>query len=390
MDFSYTMGMEYQRKLAIAQEGKSAFLFGPRLTGKTYLLKKTFPQAPYYDLLRSDMFLRLSLRPSILREELTNHPPGTTVVIDEIQKLPLLLDEVHSLIEEKGLRFIMTGSSARKLRRGGVNLLGGRARSLRLHPLVSAEIEDFNLEKALAIGTLPSIYGSDEAWEDLKAYCGTYLQEEIAAESVTRKLDAFSRFLRSTALFSGEQVNYEAWGSDAMVPARTVREYFSILSDTLIGEMLEPWRGGKKRKPAAAGKFYFFDNGVRNALAGIRSLAPGSAQYGKSLEHLVYSELRAWLDYSKDDRALSFWRTTDGKEVDFIVGDDIAIEVKSAVLPEARHIKGLITLADEGAFRHRILACLAPAPRLLNGVKILHVMEFLQRLWAGAYSPNRR
>lgn len=381
--------MEYQRKLAIAQEGKSAFLFGPRLTGKTYLLKKTFPQAPYYDLLRSDTFLRLSLKPSILREELANHPAGTTIVIDEIQKLPLLLDEVHSLIEDKRLRFIMTGSSARKLRRGGVNLLGGRARSLRLHPLTSAEIEDFSLEKALATGTLPSIYGSDEAWEDLKAYCGTYLQEEIAAESLTRKLEAFSRFLRTAALFSGEQVNYEAWGSDAMVPSRTVREYFSILSDTLIGEMLEPWRGGKKRKPAAMGKFYFFDNGVKNALAGIRALTPGSEQYGKSLEHLIYSELRAWLDYSKDDRALSFWRTTDGKEVDFIIGDTMGIEVKSAVMPAARHIKGLVALANEGAFHHRILVCLAPAPRLLNGVEILPVMEFLKRLWGGVYSDGR-
>ncbi|PKL06820.1 MAG: hypothetical protein CVV53_02355 [Spirochaetae bacterium HGW-Spirochaetae-9] len=380
------MGMEYTRKLAIAQEGKSAFLLGPRLTGKTYLLKKTFPQAPYYDLLRSDTFLRLSLKPSVLREELANHPPGTTVVIDEIQKLPLLLDEVHSLIEEKGLRFIMTGSSARKLRRGGVNLLGGRARSLRLHPLASVEIEDFNMEKALATGTLPSIYGSAEAWEDLKAYCGTYLQEEIAAESAARKLEAFSRFLRTAALFSGEQVNYEAWGSDAMVPSRTVREYFSILSDTLIGEMLEPWRGGKKRKPAAAGKFYFFDNGVKNALAGIRTLAPGSEQYGKSLEHFIYGELRAWLDYSKDDRPLSFWRTADGKEVDFIIGDTMAIEVKSAVMPEARHIKGLVALDDEGAFHHRILVCLAPAPRILNGVEILPIIEFLKRLWDGAYS----
>lgn len=277
------MDMEYQRKLAIAQEGKSAFLFGPRLTGKTFLLKKTFPKAAYYDLLHSDTFLRLSLRPSILREELETLSPGATVIIDEIQKLPILLDEVHSLIEEKGLRFIMTGSSARKLRRGGVNLLGGRARTLRLHPLISAEIKNFDLEKALAIGTLPSIYGSVEAWEDLKAYCGTYLQEEIAAESAARKLDAFSRFLRSAALFSGEQVNYEAWGADAMVPSRTVREYFSILSDTLVGEMLEPWKGGKKRKPASAGKFYFFDNGVRNALAGIRSLAQGTEQFGKAL-----------------------------------------------------------------------------------------------------------
>ena len=378
--------MEYPRKLEIALEGKSVFLFGPRLTGKTYLLKKTFPGVRYYDLLRSDTFLRLSMRASTLREEVETLSSGSTVIVDEIQKLPILLDEIHSLIEEKHLRFIMTGSSARKLRRGGVNLLGGRAKALHLHPLVSAEIAEFDLAKALSVGTLPSIYDSPEAWEDLKAYCGTYLQEEIAAESATRKLDAFSRFLRSAALFSGEQVNYEAWGADAMVPSRTVREYFFILSDTLVGEMLEPWRGGTKRKPASAGKFYFFDNGVRNALAGIRSLEPGTEQFGKALEHLIFCELRAWIDYSRDDRTLSFWRTQDGKEVDFLVGGDIAIEVKSVEMPVARHMKGLTALADEGKFQHRLLVCLAPEPRISGGIEILPVKEFLARLWAGVYS----
>jgi predicted AAA+ superfamily ATPase len=381
----YTGGMIYSRKLKIPNIARSFFLFGPRQTGKTFLLRKTFPEARYYDLLRSDTYLRLSMRPSILREELESLPQGSTVIIDEIQKLPMVLDEVHSLIEERGLRFIMTGSSARKLRRGGVNLLGGRARALKLHPLVSSEIDDFNVEKALSIGTLPSIYDTAEAWEDLKAYCGTYLQEEIAAESAARKLGAFSRFLRIAALFSGEQVNYEAWGADAMVPSRTVREYFSVLVDTLVGEMLEPWKSGKKRKPASAGKFYFFDNGVRNSLAGIQSIAPGSEQYGKALEHLVYCELRAWLDYSQDDRMLSFWRTLDGKEVDFMLGDDIAIEVKSTETPDSRSMKGLFAISEEGSFRHRMLVCLAPFPRLYEGIEILPVKEFLSRLWAGNY-----
>jgi predicted AAA+ superfamily ATPase len=378
--------MEYARRLQIGQEGKSVFIFGPRLTGKTYLLKKNFPDAKYYDLLHSDTFLRLSMRPSILREELGTLAPGTTVIIDEIQKLPLLLDEVHSLIESRGIRFVMTGSSARKLRRGGVNLLGGRARYLRLHPLVSAEIDGFDVERILTFGTMPSIYGSGEPWEDLRAYCGIYLQEEIAAESAARKLNAFSRFLRSAAVFSGEQVNFEAWGADAMVPSRTVREYFSILTDTLVGEMLEPWQGGKKRKPASSGKFYFFDNGVRNALAGIRSLARGTEQYGSALEHFIYCELRAWLDYSRDDRPLTFWRTVDGKEVDFIVGDDVAIEVKSAEMPEKRHLKALKAIGDEGSFSHRILVCLAPEPRMYEGLEILPIKEFLSRLWAGFLS----
>jgi predicted AAA+ superfamily ATPase len=378
--------MDYTRKLDIDREGRSAFLFGPRLTGKTYLLKKNFPNAKYYDLLRSDTFLRLSLRPSILREELETEPPGSTVIIDEVQKLPVLLDEVHSLIEDKGLRFILTGSSARKLRRGGVNLLEGRARVLRLHPLVSAEIGEYDLERILDFGSLPAIYDSDDPWDDLKAYAGTYLQEEIAAEGAARKLDAFARFLRSAALFSGEQVNYETWGADAAVPPRTVREYFYLLSDTLIGEMLDPWKGGKKRKPASAGKFYFFDVGVRNALAGIHGVAPGTEEYGRVFEHFIYAELRAWLDYHRDDRPLSFWRTQDNKEVDFVIGDEIAIEVKATEMPDHRHLKGLVAIAEEGNFKHRVLICQAMAPRFVKGIEILPAKEFLARLWQNAYA----
>jgi len=201
MNFVYNVFMDYARKLEIGREGKSVFLFGPRLTGKTYLLRKNFPDARYYDLLRSDTFLRLSLRSSILREELETQAAGNTVIIDEIQKLPMLLDEVHSLIEDRHLRFILTGSSARKLRRGGVNLLGGRARVLHLHPLVSAEIGEYDLERVLTFGTLPAIYDSDDPWDDLKAYCGAYLQEEIAAEGAARKLDAFARFCEARRFF---------------------------------------------------------------------------------------------------------------------------------------------------------------------------------------------
>ena len=385
MKFVYTMIMDYARKLDIGREGKSVFLFGPRLTGKTYLLKKSFPNAKYYDLLRSDTFLRLSLRPSVLREELETEARGNTVIIDEVQKLPMLLDEVHSLIEDRHLRFILTGSSARKLRRGGVNLLGGRARMLRLHPLVSAEIGDYDLRRILEFGSLPAIYDSDDPWNDLKAYAGAYLQEEIAAEGAARKLDAFARFLRSAALFSGEQVNYEAWGSDAGVPARTVREYFYLLSDTLIGEIVEPWKGGKKRKPASAGKFYFFDVGVRNALAGVHGIAPGTEEYGKVFEHFIYAELRAWLDYNRDDHFLNFWRTQDNKEVDFVIGDEIAIEVKATEMPDHRHLQGLVAISEEGSFKHRILVCQVPEPRLSKGIEILPVKEFLDRLWGNTY-----
>lgn len=377
--------MEYLRIIEFPSIQRSFFIFGPRLTGKTYLLKQRYPQARYYDLLRSETFLRLSQRPSILREEVSLLDEGQIVIIDEIQKLPQLLDEVHGLIEDRHIRFILTGSSARKLRRGGVNLLGGRARILRLHPLVSKEIGTFDLERFLQYGGLPSIYLSQEPWQDLQSYCGAYLQEEIAAESAVRKLDAFSRFLRSAALFSGEQVNYEVWASDAAVPARTVREYFYLLHDTLLGEVLEPWRRGGKRKAVSSGKFFFFDIGVRNSLAGIRHLTPGTAEFGKALEHLVYQELRAYLDYTGDDRSLTFWRTTEHLEVDFIIGDTIAIEVKATEVPDKRQLKGLIAIGEEAPFQHRILVCLAPEPRRVEGIEILPLSFFLQKLWNNEY-----
>lgn len=186
--------------------------------------------------------------------------------------------------------------------------------------------------------------------------------------------------MRSAALYSGEQINFETWASDALVPSRTVREYFYVLTDTLVGELLEPWKHGAKRKPASVGKFYFFDNGVRNALAGIRSLAPGNHEYGKALEHLVYHELRAWLDYTHDDRPLCFWRTTDGKEVDFILGDECAIEVKAAEIPSRRDLKGLAAVIEEVTFKHRYLLCQAPESNIAEGVKILPLSEFLARL----------
>ncbi|MCA1951277.1 MAG: AAA family ATPase [Treponema sp.] len=377
--------MEYPRLIEFPAANKSVFLFGPRLTGKTYLLKKRFSDCRYYDLLKSDTFLRLVQRPSILREELATLKEGQRVIIDEIQKFPQLLDEIHGLIEDKHISFIITGSSARKLRRGGVNLLGGRARILNLHPLVSAEIGMVHLERLLLFGSLPAIYTSEEPIQDLHAYCGTYLQEEIAAESAVRKLDAFSRFLRSAALFSGQQINYEAWASDAAVPARTVREYFYLLSDTLIGETLEPWRRGKKRKAAATGKFYFFDIGVRNALANIYHLAPGTAEYGKAFEHFIYQEVRAFLDYTGDFRPLTFWRTTEHLEVDFIIGDDVAIEVKSVSIPDKRNLKGLHAIQEEHTFKHRILVCFAPEPRQVDSIEILPYQEFLNRLWNKAY-----
>jgi len=238
---------------------KSHFLLGPRQTGKTTLIRRTLPpRARVYDLLDSATFLALSHNPGRIAEELDLDT--RIVVIDEIQRLPELLNEVHRLIEERNIRFLLTGSSARKLRRGGVNLLGGRARTKYLHPLTYLELGDrFDISRAISRGTIPSIYFSDDPAADLQAYSGTYLQQEVIAEGATRNAPAFSRFLRVAALCNGTIVNYTNVASDAQVPRTTVYEYFEILKDTLVLLELPAWRKSIKRKPLVSSKYYFFD-----------------------------------------------------------------------------------------------------------------------------------
>jgi Predicted ATPase (AAA+ superfamily) len=341
------------------------------------------PDAPYFNLLHAETFLRFSMRPGSLREELRAAKPEGPIIIDEIQKLPILLDEIQAMIDELSFRFILTGSSARKLKRSGTNLLGGRARVRHLHPLVTAEIGDLDLQRRLAYGSIPSVHLSEEPWEDLRSYCGTYLQQEIADEGLSRRIDAFARFFRVAAIMNGELLNFEALGSDSGVPSRTIREYYAILADTLVGELIEPWKRGTKRKAIATGRFWFFDIGVRNALAGDRIVAEGSERWGKNLEHLVYAELRAWIDYSLDDRSLAFWRTVDGREVDFVLGDDTAIEVKATERPVDRDLSGLVAIGEEGVFRRRILACCVPRPSVVQGVEVMNIASFIEELWAG-------
>ncbi len=366
---------------------KSHFFFGPRQTGKSTLLKSLFPRAPYYNLLHSDVFFKLHSRPAILREEVRAlKDREQPVIIDEVQKLPGLLDEVQALIDEGAGPFILTGSSARKLKAGGANLLGGRARVRHLFPFVSKELPGLDLERSLRYGLLPPVHLSDSPEEDLAAYCGTYLKEEIQAEALVRRLEGFSRFLRIAALGNGQELNYEGIARDCAVPARTVREYVAILVDTLVAECLEPWRGGRSRKPVSRAKLYFFDLGVARALAGRPAPARDSAEWGMALEQFVFQELRAWLSYSRDGRDLRYWRTVDGREADFAIGDDIAIEVKATANPSARDLKCLVEIAEEATWRERILVCQVERPRITDGgILILPVMEFLSRLWDGAW-----
>ncbi len=364
---------------------RSFFLFGPRQTGKTSLLRKLFPESPYYNLLLSDQFARLSQRPSLLREELLASSTRTTVIIDEVQKLPLLLDEVHNLIEEHGFRFILTGSSSRKLKRGSANLLGGRAWFKQLYPLVTSEIDSFDLVKAINFGTLPSIYTSEYPDEDLAAYCGLYLSEEIQAEGAVRKIDNFARFLQSAALVNTELLNFESVARDAQVPARTIREYFAILEDTLIGTMLQPYSKQQQRKAFSTSKFYMFDIGVCNHLAGRKSIAPHTELFGKSFEQFIFCELNAYLHYANDRRPLTFYRDYDGNEVDFIIGDDVAIEVKSTAMVTDKHVKALLKFTSETLMKHAIVVSLDEKPRKMSNIDVLPWTEFLFRLWGGAY-----
>ena len=363
-------------------EKKSHFLFGPRQTGKTFLIRRTLRDVRVYDLLDTSVFLALSRNPGQLEEELTRK--DHLIVIDEIQRLPELLNEVHRLIESRGLHFLLTGSSARKLRRGGVNLLGGRARTRFLHPLTYMELgSEFDLRRMAARGLLPAIYFSDDPAADLEAYAGSYLQQEVVAEGATRNVPAFSRFLRIAALCNGTIINYTNVGNDAQVPRTTIYEYFEILKDTLIIHELPAWRKTVKRKPVASSKFYFFDVGVTGALQG-RVFKPATPEFGQAFETYIHHELRCRSDYVSG-QPLSYWRSTSGYEVDFIIGDHTAVEVKAKSHVTANDLKGLRALAEEKRLRELLCVSLEPRARETEGIRILPWSTFLEALWSGEF-----
>lgn len=362
---------------------KSYFLFGPRQTGKTFLIRHILEKTKVYDLLDTSVYLALSQNPGRIEQELTNR--DRLVVIDEIQRIPVLLNEVHRLIENRGLRFLLTGSSARKLRRGGVNLLGGRALTKYLHPLTYRELKDrFELSKVMERGLLPSIYFSGEPREDLLAYTGSYLQQEIIAEGVTRNIPAFSRFLKIAALCNGTIVNFTNVSNDAQVARSTVYEYFEILKDTLILNELPSWRKTKKRKPIVSSKYYFFDVGVVSVLQG-REFRQGTPEFGEAFETYMMHELMCYSDYISGE-PLNYWRSTSGFEVDFILGDHTAIEVKAKENISPSDIKSLKALAEEEKLKRFICVSLEKRARKVGGTSILPYREFLDALWAGEYS----
>lgn len=369
--------------LAAWSARRSLFLFGPRQTGKTTLIHRQLPRARVYDLLDSSVFLALGQHPGRLGEELG--PRDTVVVIDEIQRLPELLNEVHRLIEGRGVRFVLTGSSARKLRRGGVNLLGGRARTRHLHPLTCRELGGrFDLGRAIERGLLPSIYFSDDPPADLLAYSGAYLQQEIMAEGAARNVPAFSRFLKVAALCNASVVNFTAVASDAQVARTTVYEYFDILRDTLILHEVPAWTLSRTRKPLVSSKYYFFDVGVVSSLQG-RLVRPGTPEFGPAFETYLLHELVCHRDYAGGS-AISHWRSASGFEVDFVLDDHTAIEVKAKANVAPRDLRSLQALAEEKKVRRSLCVSLEPRRRAVAGTTVLPWREFLDGLWAGEYS----
>jgi len=297
---------------------QSAFLWGPRRVGKSYWIREHCKRAPIIDLLQSDVFGEYAARPALLRERFGGKR-DSLVVIDEIQKIPALLDEVHWIIENTSQAFLLTGSSARKLRRGHANLLAGRAWRRQMLPLTSQEVDEIDLEQVMISGLLPPHFLSTDPIEDLRAYVGDYLKEEIAAEALTQNIPAFAEFLRVAAITSSELINYTNVARESGVSAKVVRSYFSILEDTYLGFRLPPWRRARNRRLIETEKFFLFDVGVANYLARRRPMLGGS-EFGKSFEHYILMELKAYQAYREPEMELSFWRTAAGQEVDFILG----------------------------------------------------------------------
>ncbi len=375
----------YKRKQTFAEAGhESCFLWGARQTGKSTLLKALYPDSLWFDLLLTDVFERLQKNPSQLREIVAAIQPSGPVIIDEIQKIPALLDEVHWLIENKQVRFILSGSSPRKIIRSQANLLGGRALRYELFPLVSDEIPDFDLLRALNNGLLPRHYMAENPKKMISAYIGNYLRDEIMAEARIRNVSVFARFLEVAAFSNGEMVNYTNIASESGVSAPTVKEYFQILEDTLTGRFLPSFQKRPKRRVIRAPKFYFFDVGLVNYLLKRGKIESGSESFGNAFEHFIFQELTAHSHYSGIQYPLYYWRTASQIEIDFVLGDhEVALEVKSTANATPRHAKGLHRFADEYTIKQQILITNDPFPRQMGDVLVLPWKIFLQKLWSG-------
>ncbi len=361
---------------------RSAFLWGPRKTGKTFWINRHFKNSIVIDLLKTDVFADYISRPSLIRERYADHKE--LIVIDEIQLVPTLLNEIHWLIENTDVSFLMTGSSARKLRRGHANLLGGRAWRYTMSPLTFQETSGFELEQLFVSGLLPPHFLSPDPIQDLRSYVADYLKEEIVAEAQVQNIPAFSEFLRVSAISSGELLNYTNVGRETGVSAKVVRAYFQILEDTLLGFRVDPWRKVKTRRLIETEKFYLFDVGVTNYLAR-RAPKIGTPEFGQSFEQFILMELKAYQAYRNPELDIHYWRTSTGFEVDFILNEmEVAIEVKSSSRIHSKHLKGLKALLEEHTVKRAIIVSLENQPRKTDSsIEILPWQIFLEELWSG-------
>ena len=385
--------------LQFLRHGKSFFLFGPRGVGKSRLLAQVASRLPHtflVDLLKSEVYAHYHSAPQFLRQDVERRlaavPPGETltVMLDEVQKLPHLLDDVHSLYEShKGrLHFILTGSSARKLKAGGANLLAGRALTLHLHPFTHGEVK-LDLMRALQFGTLPAIYLEDATPDfTLRSYVDTYLKEEVLQEALVRRVDGFTRFLELAGQYHGEPVNFSRIARAARVSPNTVQQYYSILQDTLVAFRLDAWTESIRKQLLAAPRFYFFDCGVVNALRGeTRSeLRTGTFRFGKLFETWFILECFRLNDYYQTGFRFSYWRTNTGMEVDLVVQRSVAeppvaIEIKSDFQPGTADFRGLLSFRSENPRARLVCVCLTPQFYRIDDVEVRPWEEFLEALY---------
>ncbi|MCK4303820.1 MAG: ATP-binding protein [Candidatus Eisenbacteria sp.] len=385
----------FTRGLRLPEPGtETFFLWGPRQTGKTTLLRAAYPGALWLDLLKAEEFRRYLEHPEWLRSEIPEERRAPFVVIDEVQKVPQLLDEVHWLHENRGVHFALCGSSARKVKRGQANLLGGRAIRYELLGLTSAELgSEWDLDRMINHGYLPRIYLSRRPLRLLRAYVADYLKEEVAAEGLVRNLPVFSEFLGIASLSDTEPVNFSTIARECGVSSQTVKGHFQILEDTLLAGWLPSYRKRPKRRVIASPKFYFADVGVVNFLAKRPGLEPGSPLYGKAFENWCFHELRAYNAYTESFAEFSYWRLASGIEVDFIVNNmNVAVEAKSARKITSDHLKGLRQLAaDQPGVGRRIVVCLErKARKTTDGIEILPAATFARRLWQGEILQPRQ
>ena len=367
---------------------QSAFLWGPRKTGKTTYLRNLFPDSLVYDFLKTDLFLEFSKKPSLLREQLLAKDAevfNSTVILDEVQKVPQILDEVHWLMENKRLRFILCGSSARKLKRGKANLLGGRAWRFEMFPLVTAELVEPNILSILNRGLIPAHYLQDGYAKSLKAYTQDYLKEEVFDEGLTRNIPAFSRFFDAMGFSHGELTNFSNIARECGVDSKTVKEYYQILSDTLLGNFVEPFKKRQNRQVISrTPKFYLFDVGVAGAITRRRIVQERGVDFGKAFEHFILMELRAYNSYYEVDYDINFWRTKSGVEVDFVLGGgEVAIEVKSTSSVNSRDLRAINAFVEIYSPRKAIVVCTEKKERIVGNVRIMPWREFSQDLWNG-------